>query len=268
MVRGRYASEHFRICFIVLVFSSIMQLVCTIIYMCLIIYMMFQEIHLFIQLKRKYFREVWSMINLGLIICSWASVGIYIWRYQESSRIGKLFQQTNGFVYINIRQAVYINDILTYLQGFCCFFAMIRFVHLCRIETRLLLFVQTLSNARRELQSFAMMFSIIFMAFICLFYLLFVSRMWSCSNLLSTAQMLFEVTLMKFDTKELLDADAVLGPVCFTIFIFIVVFICLSMFLTIINENFRRAHAERKDEEMIGLMMKKFGRWTGKSVFD
>ena len=220
-------------------------------------------------MKRKYFREFWSWIELGIIGCSWGMVIAYIWRFRESNRIGKIFAETNGYVYVGLQGAVYVNDLLTYLQGFCCFFGMIKLTRLCRINSRLSFFLQILSDATRELISFLLMFSIIFMSFISLFYLLFVSKIWSCSSLLSTAQMLFEVTLMKFDTAKLLDADAVLGPVCFTIFIIITVFVCLSMFLTIINENFHRGREQRTEgEEMFSFMLKKFLRWSGKDLFD
>ena len=141
---------------------------------------------------------------------------------------------------------------------------MIKFVRLCRISFRLTLFIQTLHNAAKELESFLVMFSAIFMAFLCLFYLLFVSKMFECSNLLSTAQMLFEITLMKFDATEISGADAFLGPFCFTLFILIVVFICFSVFLSIINDNFRLARENQsEDEEMLLFMIKKFIRWTG-----
>ena len=179
-------------------------------------------------MKRKYFREFWSWIELGIIGCSWGMIAAYIWRFRESNRIGKIFGETNGYVYVNLQQAVYLNDLLMYLQGFCCFFGIVKLTRLCRINSRLLVFLQTLSNATGELLSFSVMFAIVFMSFINLFYLLFVSKIWSCSDLLSTAQMLFEVTLMKFDTAELLNADAVLGPLCFTIFIVITVFVCFE----------------------------------------
>ena len=246
------------------VFSSLLQLICTIIYMLMIIYLMYEQLRLVLELKWKYLREFWCIIDLGLIVCSWTSVGVYIWRFQESNRISRIFAQTNGYVYVNIQRAVYVNDLLTYLQGFCCFFGLIKFVRLCRIDSRLSLFLRTLSNAGKELGLFLLMFSIVFMSFISLFYLLFVAKIWSCSDLLSTAQMLFEVTLMKFDTSELLVADPILGPVCFAIFIFIVVFVCLSMFLTIINQSFRRARDQRfEGEEMLAFVGKKVLRWIG-----
>ena len=235
----------------------------------MIIYLMVLQIRLLIKIKGKYFVEFWSWIELGIIGCSWGMIIAYIWRFRESNRIGKIFGETNGYVYVNLQGAVRVNDLMTYLQGFCCFFGTIRLTRLCRINSRLSFFLQILFNATRELISFLLMFSIIFMSFISLFYLLFVSKMWSCSDLLSTAQMLFEVTLMKFDTGQLLNADGVLGPVCFTIFIIITVFVCLSMFLTIINENFHRGREQLTEgEEIFSFMLKKFLRWSGKKRFD
>ncbi|CAF5027723.1 unnamed protein product, partial [Rotaria sp. Silwood1] len=63
------------------VFTSLFQLICMIFYMIFIISMMVIEIQSLIKLKIVYFRNVWSFINLGIISCSWANIGIYIWRY-------------------------------------------------------------------------------------------------------------------------------------------------------------------------------------------
>jgi hypothetical protein len=105
--------------------------------MLFIIYFMIIEIESFIQLKLKYFRQFWSYVELGIIICSWSSVGIYIWRYKESKRISNLFKQTNGYVYINLQLSAYFNDLLTFFYGFCSFFGTIKFLHLCRYNRRL-----------------------------------------------------------------------------------------------------------------------------------
>ncbi|UJR21041.1 hypothetical protein I4U23_024141 [Adineta vaga] len=246
-------------------FSSIFQLICFILYMMIIIYFMFIEIRFVFELKWKYLYRFWSYIEVGIIVCSWISVGFYIWRYYQFQQIGESFKETNGFVYINLQLTTYINDLLTYLYGFCCFFGTIKCVHLCRFNQRLCLFIQTLHYAARELLSFAMMFSIVFLSFVSLFYLLFISKLGSCSSLLTTSQMLFEMTLMKFDAHQLSGAAAFLGPFCFTLFIIFVVFICMSMFLSIINENFHRAKDNVNSNKQIifSFMFKRFLHWTG-----
>jgi hypothetical protein len=77
-------------------------------------------------------------------------------------------------------------------------------------------------------------------------------------------QMLFEITLFEFNAKELIDAASFLGPFCFSLFIILVGFICISMFITIINDNFRLARQKANDDpEIFSFMFKKFLRWTG-----
>ncbi|CAF1124640.1 unnamed protein product [Adineta steineri] len=260
---GIYTTAHFEpINFYT--FTSILQLVCTILYIFFIIYFMIIEIRLLFELRLKYFHQFWSLIQLGIIGCSLGSIGVYFWRFQETNRISQLFEQTNGYIYINLQLAVYVNDILTFLLGYCCFFSTIKCLQLLRFNQRISLFSGTLKYCAKALISFSIMLAIVFIAFLCLFYLLFVSKLSSCSSLLTTAQMLFEMTLIKCDASEISGADAFLGPFCFTLFIFLVVFVCLSMFLSIINDSFRHAKQNQKEDQiMLSFMLKKFLRWTG-----
>ena len=149
------------------------------------------------------------------------------------------------------------------------FFGTVKLIRLCRFNSRLYLFIQTIANAGKELISFSFMFFIVFFAFICLFYFLFHSKLWSCSSLFQTSIMLFEMTLMKFDAYEITDAAAFLGPFCFSLFILLVVFVCLSMFITIINDSFRQAreNGNKNDQEIYSFMLKRFLRWTGNGIF-
>ena len=233
---------------------------------------MIEQVQSLLQLKMKYFYRFWSYVDIGIIVCSWTSVGIYIWRYNESKRLGNLFEETNGYVYINLQMAVYINNLLINLLSFCCFFGWIKFARLCRFNQRSFLFIETLRHAGKELISFSSMFSIVFISFMCLFYLLFNSQILSCSSLVWTAEMLFEMTSMKFDVHDLINASSFLGPFCFSLFIFLVVFVCLSMFVAIINGSFRYVrdnmkHHENEDEEIFRFMYRKFRRWTGMLKF-
>ncbi|CAF3719225.1 unnamed protein product, partial [Adineta steineri] len=246
-------------------FTSITQFVSIIVYMIIIIYFMWIELRSVFKLKWKYIHQFWSYIEIGIITCSWTSVGIYIWRYNESKRIGKLFNETNGYVYINLQLASYVNDILIYLYGFCSFFGTIKLIKLFRFNQRLCLFIETLKYCGKELLAFFMMFLIIFFSFVCLFYLLFISKLESCSTLLKTIQMLFQTILMKFDAHELVEAGGFLGPFSFSLFIIFIVFICISMFISIINDSFRhvRKNIPNDNEDIFLFMGKKILYWIG-----
>ena len=78
--------------------------------------------------------------------------------------------------------------------------------------------------------------------------------------------MLFEMILMKFNTKELTATAPLLGPFVFSLFMFFVVFICMSMFLSIITNSARlaRENATKNNEEIFSLMWNRFQRWIGK----
>jgi len=253
-----------------LVFSSISQLVCSILYMILIIYLIIEQVQSMIELKIKYFYQFWCYIDIGIILCSWTSVGIYIWRYFQVKHISDLFRETNGYVYINLQWIVYVNDLFIYLISFCCFFGWIKLIRLGRFNRRILIFIKTIQHARKDLLSFSIIFSIIFISFLCLFYLLFISKLSTCSSLLETAEMLFKMLLMNFDAYQLINASTFLGPFCFSLFIVLVVFICLSMFITIINKNFRfvrhhmKHHHQNEDEQIFRFMFRKFRRWIGR----
>jgi polycystin 2 len=187
------------------------------------------------------------------------------------NRIGDRFQETNGDVFINLQLATSVNDLLTFLLAFSCFFGTVKSMRFARYSRGLALFGETLSHASRDLWLFACSFAVLFMGFLILFYLLFMSKIWTCANLLHTAQMLFEMILMKVDTRELISADALLGPVSFTLFIFFVVFVGMTMFISIINRGFRQArqtlaHDRHPDYDMFAYVWHRFQLGTGSSV--
>jgi hypothetical protein len=71
--------------------------------------------------------------------------------------------------------------------------------------------------------------------------------------------------LMKFDASRLIDSAAFLGPFSFSLFILIMVFVCLSMFLTIIYDSFHRAQEDmdKTRPDTFSLMCTKFLYRTG-----
>ncbi len=79
-------------------------------------------------------------------------------RINQSNHISQLFKQTNGYVFINLQISVSINNLLIYLLGFCCFFAMIKFTYICQLNSRLALVMQTLQHSAKELFSFLTIF--------------------------------------------------------------------------------------------------------------
>jgi hypothetical protein len=118
------------------------------------------------------------------------------------------------------------------------FFSRIKYLYLFRFNFRLSQFGKTLEYVNKDLLYFALTFLIIFI----LFYLLFNSKILSCSNVCHTAEML----LLKFNTQDLYKANRFLGPVAFSLFIYFLVFICCTMIISIIYNSFR--HIRHRDK--------------------
>ena len=237
-----------------------------------IVYFLIVESRSMMKMKRKreYFSRLWSWIEWTFIACSIASIVFYFIQYGQMQRVTELFAQTNGYSYIDLNALTSSHQLFSIFISFSAFFCILRFLHLCHYHHRLSLFARTLSSSMRELASFSLMFAVVFGAFVCLFYLLFVAKISTCSSLPETSRMLFEMSLLKFDAHELSEAASFLGPITFTLFILIVVFICLSMFLSIINDSFRHSRIsleeDRTGRATFVLMQKTFCRWIGLSL--
>jgi hypothetical protein len=77
--------------------------------------------------------------------------------------------------------------------------------------------------------------------------------------------MLSEMTLLKCNRSDLTNAAAFCGPFCLSLFISLVFFIFLSIFLSIINDSFRHAREDVKNEneEILSFMFRTLERWIG-----
>ena len=251
-------------------FSSVFHLVCALLYLSFIVYLTVTEIVALIKLRRGYFRLFWSYVQWALIGCSWAGVPIWVWSWREMAKVGDVFRETNGYRFVDLSRVAEAEDVFTSLLGLCCFVATIKFLSFSRFYRRLHLLSDTLKIAAGDLFHFMMMFAIVLFAFVGLFHMLFVSKIWSCSSLLQTSEMLFEMLLMKFDAGELLDAHPILGPLIFALFMFFVVFICFTVFVAIIIAASRTARKNLavvgEDQEIIPSLVLKLARWTRESL--
>lgn len=262
--------------FFVAELSSTAQWICMILLVVIILIVLVDECRLMMKMKKAYLYRLWSWIEWTFLSCSMASIAFYFIQYRYMQTVGEIFTRTNGYSFIDFSLLTSSSRLFNIFISLSGFFSMIRFSHFCQYHRRLSLFTRTLSKAACGLISFSLMFSVVFVAFICLFYFLFVSKVSTCATLLETSRMLFEMSLLKFDAAELSDAASCLGPITFTMFILVIVFVCLSMFLSIINESFRVSRnsidedddpGHRMTQQMFRLIGEKFMRCIGKYFF-
>ena len=252
-----------------LVFTSISDRICAILFVILFVYLVIQQILSVIQQRCEYLKNIWTYFDLLSVGFSSAAIGLVICKYRQVQSVRDRLQTTRGYTPISLSALLSIDDLLSFSLASLCFLTYLRCLRLCRFHRRLSLFLRAILHAGRELISFSAMFSLIFFAFVTLFYLLFISNLSSCSTIWRTAQLLFEMVLMKFDTDKLIEAQPILAPVVLTLFILLVVFVSMSMFVSIISDNFRfvRDHRQQRpdqDEQIFSFIIQKFQRWIGR----
>ncbi|UJR25593.1 hypothetical protein I4U23_006937 [Adineta vaga] len=237
-------------------------------YLILIIYYMITEIKLFLETRQGYIKQFWSYVNWAIIICSWFGVVIHVYRQIEVKKMAKILERTKGQEPINLQLFSYLDNVLTYLLGFCCFFGTVKILRLLRFNRRLSLLHLTLKKSARQILGFIFMFSIVFVAFISLFYLLFHSHLKHYSTWLETSWTCFEMISLHFSTvPELSHFDPFIAGISLFLFVFLGIYTLSNMFISIIVDNFniiRQIELKQKNEvELLQFISIKMKRWLG-----
>lgn len=126
----------------------------------------------------------------------------------------------------------------------------------------------TLEKSARQLFGFFLVFSLVFIAFTSLFYLLFHAHLLNYSTWFETAFTCIEMISIHFTTvPDLNKTNPFIAGLCLFLFIFLAVFLLRNMFISIIVDNFnsiRREQLKRANEvELIQFLTEKMKRLFG-----
>jgi hypothetical protein len=166
--------------------------------------------------------------------------------YQRSNFTAKAIEkmQKNPTKYVSLIQAATFDEMLTYFLGLVVFVANLKLLKLFRFNHRIYLFTRTLSTAKAPLLSFMMVFSIFYIAYCSIYYLVFGSTMYDYRSMISTIESLFNTLLGGFDFNSIEHADRLFGPALFFSFMLIMVMILMNIFLTILMDAFAEVQGD------------------------
>ncbi|KAK2162601.1 hypothetical protein LSH36_95g02005 [Paralvinella palmiformis] len=142
--------------------------------------------------------------------------------------------------YMNFALFAYYDTIQTYTVGTIVFMCNIKFLRLLRYNKHIAHFSATLAQSSNDLTSFSMSFSLIFLAFTCLVFLLFSEQQERFSTLTGVMESLFAMLIGKFDIGDTVALYRILGPIIFTLYAVLMYFITMNMFLAIIGDAYAK----------------------------
>ncbi|GAA51570.1 polycystic kidney disease protein 1-like 2 [Clonorchis sinensis] len=226
-----------------------------------------QQIRNLYKQRCGYFKEMWNYIEWFIIMGSFAAIAAYVYMIIATKEAVAEFSRTHGNIFMNFQFLAYWNEALTYLLAVICFFATLKLVRLFRFNQRVGLLGAVLRYAAHDLKYFMIVFTVIFMAFVLVFYLLYTDTLDGFRTFLSSVETSLQIILGKFDFTSMYERELILGPLMFAVFTLCIIFIVISMFLAILDESFHSVMQDIRlqsgDHEMTQFILSQLVIWTG-----
>jgi polycystin 2 len=216
----------------------------------------------FIEIKKhklSYFKGFWNILDILVIIISIVCVAFNVYRTIEvGAKLDELLKDPS--VYADFERLSYWETRFSNAIAIAVFMAWIKIFKYISFNKTMTQLSSTLGRCAKDLAGFFVMFLIIFLAFTQLGYLLFGTQVKDFSSFENSFFTLFRIILGDFDFHQLEQANRILGPIFFMLFVFFVFFVLINMFLAIINDTYSEVKsdmANEKNEFEIGDYFKK-----------
>ncbi|RNA15513.1 polycystic kidney disease 1-like 2 [Brachionus plicatilis] len=227
-----------------------------IIFLIFTIFFMIKEIRLIIKQKLDYLKNFWNYVEWTIFVFTWFTFSMYLYRlYAKEDLIDKI--KSHKEKVIKLQMVCYWNGMMSVCLGFLSFLGTLKFLKLLRFNRSIKEFMVTMRLCGNDLINFSLLFLFIWGAFSQLIYLEMHDKAKSFSTIISTFESTFLMTLNKLYKEIYVERDSLLISVVTIFFYIVVVFSLLSIFITIITDNFSKsARATDSDEE--GLLVAEF----------
>ncbi|RUS85639.1 hypothetical protein EGW08_006585 [Elysia chlorotica] len=218
-------------------------LACEIIFCIFLLYYTVEEVLEIKKLKLSYFKGFWNILDILVIIISFVCVGFNIYRTIEvDNKLTKLLEDPT--VYADFERLSYWETRFSNAIAIAVFMAWIKIFKYISFNKTMTQLSSTLGRCAKDLAGFFVMFIIIFLAFTQLGYLLFGTQVKDFSSFENAFFTLFRIILGDFDFHQLEQANRILGPIFFMLFVFFVFFVLINMFLAIINDTYSEVKSD------------------------
>lgn len=210
---------------------------CEFLFAVFIVYYIIEETIEIKQNKCSYFKSVWNILDIVVILISVACIVFSVYRtIMVDKLLEELLNKPDGFEdfeFLGFSQTQFNNAV-----ALAVFFAWIKIFKYINFNKTMTQLSSTLSRCSKDIAGFAVMFFIVFFAYAQLGYLLFGTQVQDFSSFIRAIFTLLRVILGDFNFNEIEAANRVLGPIYFLSYVFFVFFVLMNMFLAIINDTY------------------------------
>ncbi|CAG5128639.1 unnamed protein product, partial [Candidula unifasciata] len=226
---------------------------CEIIFVIFIAYYTVEEIIEIHVTGIKYFANLWNILDVGLVIISIMCIIFNIYRTSTiEAKLNDLLK--DPLKYANFENLGFWEMRFNNTVAVTVFFAWVKIFKYISFNKTMTQLSTTLSRCAKDLLGFFIMFFIVFLAFTQLGYLLFGTQVQDFSTFMNSFFTLFRIILGDFNFYQLEQANRILGPIFFMLFVFFVFFVLINMFLAIINDTYSEVKSDMAKQTDLFIM--------------
>ena len=236
-------------------------LACEVFFLFFVLYFTYREAKKLYKTRRRYFSEMWNLMDLAVLILCWIALSYYFICLGLRKWTINLYHKNPtkfiSFQYLSAWQLMF-----EHVVGMTVFVTCLKFIKLFKFNRRVFLLSCTLRKASRELLQYFLVFIILFLAFSQLYHFLLASNYDSFSTLIGSMQKLLSVLLGKFNFEEMMGVHKILGAMIFFFYTTVTNFLFLNLLIVIIIESFKVVKQQndqmQNEFEMLEFIMKHF----------
>ncbi|MCL4129991.1 UNVERIFIED_CONTAM: hypothetical protein GTU68_050411 [Idotea baltica] len=222
--------------------------VCEILFACATVFFTLKEFWNMKKQKCSYFNSYWNIAEICIILVSYGTIVIYVYRGILTEEALNTFNLTKGNGYVRIDSAANLDQYYLYTSAVISFFSILKLIKLLQFNKKMDVLALTIRNCWDELKMFLVAFGIVFFAFSCLFFFMFTAAIEEFSQIIPAIQTSFKMMMGKFDFEAMNQANS-LSPLLFFIFSVMNSMILINIMLTIILQAFNEVKIELQNKE-------------------
>lgn len=215
---------------------------------------------------QAYLKEFWNCVESGIVLFTFAAIALYVYRALTVRNVLDLVRH-DPFNFKSFQFAAYWDETYTFILAFIVLLANIKLNKLLRFNKRFSLLSSTLKYAYYPLLMFSIIWGIIFTAFTMVASLVFGPNLSSYRNIMTSLTSLLSLMLGRTAFFEMRDTNRILGPLFFFGFMFMMSFVLINMFLSIVVDSFRVVKHDNDKQsneyEIVDFIIERFKLWSG-----
>uniref|UniRef100_A0A8C5HFB0 Polycystic kidney disease 1 like 2a n=1 Tax=Gouania willdenowi TaxID=441366 RepID=A0A8C5HFB0_GOUWI len=216
-----------------------------IIYLLFVLYYMFLQGKLMRTQRWMYFKNMWNLLELSIIMLTWSAVAVFIIRTVFGNRDLDYYQNHKD-KFASFYQTASADCVLNYLIAFIVLLSTVKLWRLLRLNSKMNMLTATLQRASGDIFSFLVVIIVMLIAYSFTSNVLYGWKISSYKTLFDAVMTIICLQVGMFNYSEVLDNTSLLGGLLFGSCVIFMTYVVLNLFISVILVAFNEEQIHHK----------------------